>query len=177
MVYKLLLFACVVILMMFFFSSSQEPDPGAPSPGSEAMVRRSTNVVMIERPLESGRTMEIRAREVVETADQVARFRDFIIEQEGGLLLSGTEATYDRKSSVLTIHGPLNIGDKEGARVHIDGLSWDREKNTAYTDHPVRFEAWNSIITADRAAFSEGFANIALTGRVHAKIMQNILDL
>lgn len=175
--YKFLLFACVVLLMIFFFSSSQEPDQGTQLSGKESMSRRSTNVVMVERSLKSGHTMEISAREVEETPDQVVRFRDFIIEQKEGPRLSGMDATYDRKSSVLTIHGPLTIGAGDGARVQIDGLSWDREKNTAYTARPVRFEGWDSIITADRAAFSDGFTNIALTGRVHAKIMQNILDL
>lgn len=47
------------------------------------MSRRSTNVVMVERTHESGRSMEVSAREVVETGDQVARFSDFVIEQEG----------------------------------------------------------------------------------------------
>ena len=119
MVYKVLLFACVVVLTIFFFSSSQEPDQGAPAPGAESMSRRSTNVVMVERTHESGRSMEVSAREVVETGDQVARFSDFVIEQEGGPRLFGTDATYDRKSPVLCIHGPLDIEDEQGARVRI----------------------------------------------------------
>ncbi len=177
MVYKALLFACVVVLTIFFFSSSQEPDQGVPAPGAESMSRRSTNVVMVERTHESGRSMEVSAREVAETGDQVARFSDFVIEQEGGPRLSGSDATYDRKSSVLTIHGPLDIEAEQGARVSIDGLIWDREADAAHTDRPVRFEGWDSIVTADRAGFSDGFTTIALTGRVHAKIMQNILDM
>lgn len=174
---KLLFFVCVVILMMFFLSTSQEPDKAGQSSGEEAMTRRSSNVVMVEHSLETGKTMEIKAREVVETGDQVARFMDFLIEQGEGPRLSGTEATYDRKSSLLTVHGPIYLEAKDGAIVHINGLHWDRLKNEAHTDNPVRLEGWGSIITADRAAFSDGFNRIALTGRVHAKIMQNILDL
>lgn len=174
---KLLFFVCVVILMIFFFSTFQEQDQGAKPDGKESMSRRTTNVVMVERSLKTRKTMEIKAREVVETDNQVALFKDFVIEQEGGPRLSGTDATYDRKSSLLTVPGPISIEAEDGALVHIDGLSWDRSKNEAYTDNPVRVEGWGSIITADRAAFSEGFDRITLTGRVNAKIMQNILDL
>jgi hypothetical protein len=174
---KVLPLTCMAILMLIFFFTSQDPDQGAPPTGREATERRSTNVVMAERSPGSGRTLQIRAGEVVETDDQVVRFSDFLLVQEGGLRLSGPRASYDRKSSVLTIPGPLKLETADGARVHIDGLRWDRVKDVASTENPVRFEGRDSIMTADRAAFSEGFATIELTGRVHAKILQNILDL
>lgn len=177
MVNKLLVLVCAAVLTMFLFSTFQEQDQGAGAPEKEAMARRSTNVVMIERSQKTGKTMEVKAREVVETDDRMVRFRDFLIEQDGGPQLSGDDATYDRRNSVLTIQGPVSLEAGDGATVHIEGLSWDRKKNEAHTDNPVSFEGWGGIVTAERAIFSEGFTRITLTGRVNAKIRQNILDL
>lgn len=177
MVYKLLLFACMVALMLFFFSSSQDTDQQAPVPPEEAVSRRSTNVVMVERSVDSGRTMQVRAREVTESGTQVARFTDFLVEQDGGPRLSGTDATYDRAGSLLTVYGPLAVEARDETRVHLDGLRWDRARDLAETDRPVRFEGLGGIVTADRASFSDGFTAITLTGRVHAKIMRTVLDL
>lgn len=177
MLNKVLVLSCAAILMMFFFFTSEEPDQGTTPSGKQNLSRRSTNVVMVERSLATGKIFQVRAREVVEGGNQVARFRDFRMEQDGGPQFSGADASYDRKTSVLTIHGPVHIETAGGGRARIDDLRWDRMKSTASTDKPVRLEDEGSIITADRASFSEGFTNIALTGRVHAKIMRNILDL
>jgi dissimilatory sulfite reductase (desulfoviridin) alpha/beta subunit len=67
----------MAILMLIFFFTSQDPDQGAPPSDREATERRSTNVVMVERSPGSGRTLQIRAGEVVETDDQVI----FVIEK------------------------------------------------------------------------------------------------
>jgi hypothetical protein len=172
--YKLLLLCCAAAVMVFLLRS-QDADRVVSPPAGPALTRQAENVVMLERSRETGRTMKIAARRVMETDDGLSRFRDFRLEQEGGPELSGIEATYDRSTSLLAISGDLTIATPDGGRVVMNGLSWDRLSNTARTDNPVRIEAASGVITAEKASFSDGFTCIALTGRVHAKIMQNIL--
>jgi hypothetical protein len=172
--YKLLLLCCAVAVMVFLLRS-QNADRVVSTAAGPALSRQAENVVMFERSRETGRTLKIAARRVTETDDGLSRFRDFRLEQEDGPELSGTEASYDRSTSLLAISGDLTIATPDGGRVVMNGLSWDRLSNMAHTDNPVRIEAANGVITAERASFSDGFTRIALTGRVHAKIMQNIL--
>jgi hypothetical protein len=172
--YKLLLFCCAIAVMVFLLRS-QDTDSVVSTSAGPVLTRRAENVLMLERSRETGRTLKIAARRVVESEDGLSRFLDFRLEQEDGPELSGTEASYDRSTSLLTISGELTIATLDGGRVVMNGLSWDRQGNTAHTDNPVRIEAASGVITAERASFSDGFTRIALTGRVHAKIMQNIL--
>ncbi|HOS97106.1 MAG TPA: hypothetical protein PLU54_05575, partial [Deltaproteobacteria bacterium] len=105
---KLLLFCCAIAVMVFLLRS-QDTDRVASTPSGPALSRRAENVVMLERSRETGRTLKIEARRVVETDDGLSRFRDFRLEQEDGPELSGMEATYDRSTSLLAISGDLTI--------------------------------------------------------------------
>jgi len=90
--------------------------------------------------------------------------------------LVGADAFYDRTRSVLEVKGPVNIVTQNGSHASLTGLIWNREKNMARTESPVRLDGDDGVVTADRAEFFDEFRNIAFIGRVHAKVMQNILN-
>jgi hypothetical protein len=90
--------------------------------------------------------------------------------------MSGTDAIYDRTNSILEVKNQVIIKRSGGSQAIMNGLTWNREKDAGHTDNPVRLEGKDGIITADKAEFSGEFTKIAFIGRVHAQIMQNILN-
>ncbi|MGD0819524.1 MAG: LPS export ABC transporter periplasmic protein LptC [Desulfomonilia bacterium] len=174
---KLILLTGVIVVLAFIISVSRD-NQMAPSLNKGTQPRRQAmNVVMYERNRQNNKTMEVSAREVDETGDQDVRLKDFVLTQTGGLKLSGVDAFYDRAKSILEVKGPVNIETQNGSRARLNNLTWDRVKNFAHTDNPIVIEGESGVITADRAEFSDQFTNIACIGRVHAKVMQNILNL
>jgi hypothetical protein len=173
---KLIWFTLVIIALAFFVSISREDEQGTSLNKGTQLKRQAVNVLMFERKLQNGKTMEVSAREVDETGGQVVRLKDFLLTQPGELTMSGTDAIYDRTSSILEVKNQVIIKRVGGSQAILNGLTWNREKDAAHTDNPVRLEGKDGIITSDKAEFSEDFTRIAFIGRVHAQIMQNILN-
>jgi hypothetical protein len=173
---KLIWFTFATIALAFIVSISRENEQG-PSLNKGAQIKRQAmNVVMFERKHQNRKTMEVSAREVEETGGQVVRLKDFLLTQPGELTMSGTEAVYDRTGSILEVRNQVIIKRADGSQAVLNGLFWNREKDAAHTENPVRIEGKEGIITSDKAEFSDEFTKIAFTGRVHAQIMQNILN-
>jgi len=173
---KIILLTCVVIILVFVVSLLQRSEQGQSLIKGKQIKRQAMNVVMYERKRGNGKTMEVSAREVDETGEGISHLKDFSLMQKGGVRLDGVDAFYDRTRSVLEVKGPVNIVTQNGSRASLTGLTWEREKDVARTDNPVRVDGEDGVITADKAEFSEDFRNIAFMGKVHAKIMQNILN-
>lgn len=172
--YKFGLTAAAIIALVIL--SSRDNETGSPVNGDHALSRKATNVVMFERKRDSGKTMAVSAKQVVETEDQVAHLTDFHLVQQKGVQIIGKDARYDRNRSILEVKGPVSIKTSDNAQAQLDGLIWDRERRKAYTTNPVSLEAHDGTMVADRAEFSDEFSQIALIGHVHAKISRNILN-
>lgn len=172
--YKFGLAAAAIIALVII--SSRDKETGSPANGDPALTRKATNVVMFERKRDSGKTMAVSAKQVVETEDQVAHLTDFHLVQQKGVQIIGKDARYDRKRSMLEVKGPVSIKTGDSAQARLDGLIWDRGRQKAYTTNPVSLTAREGTMVADRAEFSDGFSQIALIGHVHAKISRNILN-
>jgi len=173
---KLIWFTFATIAIVFIVFLSRENEPG-PSLNKGAQIKRQAmNVVMFERKHQNGKTMEVSAREVEETGGQVVRLKDFLLTQPGELTMSGSDAIYDRTGSILEVKNQVIIKMAGGSQAVFNGLTWNREKDAGHTDNPVRLEGKDGIITSDKAEFSDEFTRIAFIGRVHAQIMQNILN-
>jgi len=173
---KLIWFTLVITAVAFMVSISRENEQGPSLNKGTQLKRQAMNVVMFERKHQNGKTMEVSAREVEETGGQVVHLKDFLLTQPGELTMSGTDAIYDRTSSILEVKNQVIIKRAGGSQAILNGLTWNREKNAAHTDNPVRLESKDGIITSDKAEFSDEFTRIAFIGRVHAQIMQNILN-
>jgi hypothetical protein len=173
---KLILFGCAIIVLAFIVYISKEYEQGSSLGKRSQFSRQAFNVVMFEHNRQNNKTMEVSAREVDETGGQVVHLKDFLLIQTGGVHIRGIDASYDRSSSLLEVKGPVSIETQDGSQAKLNDLSWDRNKNIAHTDNPVRIEGSKGIITADRAEFSDQFTTIACIGRVHAKVIQNILN-
>lgn len=174
---KLIWSACAMIALLFVILLFRDRDQSSLNSDKEPQITRQANrVVMFERKRDNGRVLEISAREVDETTGQVAHLRDFILTQPGELTLSGSEAVYDRARAVLELKGKVLIKKTDGSQAVVDGLVWDRKDDVARTDNPVSYQGSDGFIRADRAEFSDEFTRIAFAGRVHAQIMQNILN-
>jgi len=173
---KLIWFTFATIAIAFIVFLSRENEPG-PSLNKGAQIKRQAmNVVMFERKHQNGKTMEVSAREVEETGGQVVHLKDFLLTQPGELTMSGSEAFYDRTGSILEVKNQVIIKRAGGSQAVLNGLFWNRAKDAGHTVNPVRFEGKEGIITSDKAEFSDKFTRIAFIGRVHAQIMQNILN-
>jgi hypothetical protein len=173
---KLIWFTLVIVALVFIVSISRENERGFSLNKGAQLLRLATNVVMFERKHQTGKTLEVSAREVNETGGQVVHLKDFLLTQPGELTMSGTDATYDRTNSMLEVRNQVVIKRVGGSQAILNGLSWNREKDAAHTDNPVRLEGKDGIITSDKAEFSDQFTRIAFIGRVHAQIMQNIIN-
>jgi hypothetical protein len=174
---KLIVLTGVIVVLAFIISVSRD-NQMVPSLNKGPQPRRQAmNVVMYERNRQNNKTMEVSAREVDETGDQDVRLKDFVLTRPGGLKMSGVDAFYDRTKSILEVKGPVTIETQNGSRARLNNLTWDRVKDFAHTDNPIIIEGESGVITADRAEFSDQFTTIACIGRVHAKVMQNILNL
>jgi lipopolysaccharide assembly outer membrane protein LptD (OstA) len=174
--YKYVIVMAVVVIIALVILSSQNKEQGISLNRDHALTRSATNVVMFERKKDTGKTMVVSAKEVVETGDQVAYLKDFRLVQQKGVKMIGKDATYDRNRSILEVKGPLSMETKDGAQAQLNGFVWDRESQKAYTRNPVKLEGQEGTIVADRAEFSDEFTQIALIGRVHAKIAQDFLN-
>jgi hypothetical protein len=174
---KLILFSCLIAVLVLISHFFQQNDQGPQANRSYELSRQASGVVMFERKRTGGKTLEVSAREADETGNLKVLLKDFQVTDQSGLRLSGDDATYDRVRSILDVKGPVSIETQDGSRARLNGLVWDRDKNFAYTDNPVMVEGKDGIITAERAEFFDGFSDIVFMGRVHAKIIQNILDL
>ncbi len=174
---KLFWFSGIAIALALVIYLSRYNDQGSTNSteGPAMITRQADRVVMFERKRESGKVLEVSARQVDETDGNVARLKDFILTQSDDLSLSGSEAVYDRARSVLELKGKVTIKRSDGSLAAVDGLLWDRRAGVAHTDKPVSYEGNNGLITADRAEFADDFTKIAFIGRVHARIMQDIL--
>jgi hypothetical protein len=140
------------------------------------LTRQATNVVMYERKRDTGKSMVVSAKDLREIGERISYLKNFQILQQKGLKMSGEDAAYDRKLSVLNVKGPLQIETADGARAQLNGLTWDREHKMASTANPIRLVNKDGIIVADRAEFSDEFTHITLIGSVHAQIAQNMLN-
>ncbi len=173
---KLIWFTLATIALVFIVSISRENEQG-PSFNKGAQIKRQAmNVVMFERKHQNGKTMEVSAREVDETGGQVVRLKDFVLTQPGELTMSGTDAIYDRTGSILEVKNQVIIRRADGSQAVLNGLSWNRAKDAGHTVNPVRIEGKEGIITSDKAEFFDEFTRIAFIGKVHAQIMQNIIN-
>jgi hypothetical protein len=173
---KLICFTLFIIAVAFIVSISRENEQGSSLNKGAQLKRQAMNVVMFERKHQGGKIIEVSAREVDETGGQVVHLMDFLLTQPGELTMSGTEAIYDRATSILEVKNQVMIKRVGGSQAILSGLIWNREKDAAHTDNPVRFEGKEGIITSDKAEFSDEFTRIAFIGRVHAQIMQNIIN-
>jgi hypothetical protein len=173
---KLIWFTLVITALAFMVSIFREDEQGPSLNKGTQVKRQAMHVVMFERKHQNGKTMEVSAREVEETGGQVVHLKDFLLTQPGELTMSGIDAIYDRTSSILEVKNQVIIKRVGGSQAILNGLTWNREKDTAHTDNPVRLESKDGIITSDKAEFSDEFTRIAFIGRVHAQIMQNILN-
>jgi hypothetical protein len=175
---KLIWLTVATIAIAFIISISQENEQGPSLNKGSQLKRQAMNVVMFERKLQNGKTMEVSAREVEETGGQVVRLKDFLLTQPGELTMSGTDAIYDRTSSILEVKNKVIVKRADGSQAILNGLTWNRLKDSGHTVNPVRLEEKDlgGIITSDKAEFSDEFTRIAFIGRVHAQIMQNILN-
>jgi len=174
--YKYVLVLAVIVIIALIILFSQNEEMGSPLKSGYTLTRSATNVVMFERKKDTGKTMVVSAKEVVETGDQVAYLKDFHLVQQKGVKINGKDAIYDRNRSILEVKGPVNIETKDGSQVLLTGFVWDRESQKAFSKNPVKLEGQEGIIVADAAEFSDEFTQIALIGRVHAKIAQNFLN-
>lgn len=174
---KLILLTVVIVVLAFIISVYRDNQMVPPLNKGPQPRRQAINVVMYERNRQNNKTMEVSAREVDETGDRGVSLKDFVLIQPGGLKMNGVDAFYDRTKSILEVKGPVNIETQNGSRARLNNLTWDRAKDFAHTDNPIIIEGESGVITADRAEFSDQFTNIACIGRVHAKVMQNILNL
>jgi hypothetical protein len=173
---KFIRFMIVIIAAAFIVSISRENEEPPSLKKGVQLKRQAMNVVMFERKNQDGKTMEVSAREVDETGGQVVHLKDFYLMQPGELSMFGKEAIYDRTSSILEVRDQVVIKREDGSRAILNGLTWDRRKDAAHTDNPVKIESKDGIITSDKAEFSDEFTKVAFIGRVHAQIMQNILN-
>jgi len=172
---KLIWSAGVIIVLAIVIFLNRENGQAPSSGKGPGITRQANRVVMFERKRESGKVLEVSAREVDETEDQVAHLRDYTLTHSGDLTLSGSEAVYDRNRSVLELKGKVTMKRTNGDQAEVVGLLWDRKAGTAHTDNPVSYRGGTGFITADRAEFSQDFTRIAFIGRVHARIMQDFL--
>lgn len=173
---KAVWFIGVIIAVAFIVSISRENEQEPSLNKGTQLKRQALNVVMFERKHQNGKIMEVSAREVDETGGQVVHLKDFLLTQPGELTMSGTDAIYDLASSLLVVKNQVIIKRFGGSQAIVNGLTWNREKNAGHTDNPVRLEEKEGIITSDKAEFSDDFTRIAFIGRVHAQIMQNIIN-
>jgi hypothetical protein len=171
--YKLTL---AVFLIIALITISQEKEQEALPGKDRTITRHATNIVMYERKRDTGKSMVVSAKELIETGDRISQLKDFRMAQQKGVTLSGRDATYDREDSILEVKGPLDIETADGTKAKLDGLIWNRESRKAFTPNPVNLVNKDGIIKADRAEFSEEFSEISLIGNVHAQIAQNFLD-
>jgi hypothetical protein len=167
--------AAVVLVLIFFLMQVQDREPARTN--RALSIRRLADVTMVERALESGRVIRIRAREVSEEQDEVARLLDFRVEHERGATISGRRALYDRRSSLLTVPGPIDVTAPEGITIHLNSLVWDTISDTGSTDREVTIRGKGGFIRAGNAAFSGMFSTITLSGGVRAEIERDILGL
>lgn len=174
---KLFWLSGIILALALFIYLSRGTDQGSTNSTRDpaTITRQADRVVMFERKRESGKVLEVSARQVDETDAQVAHLKDFILTQSDDLSLSGSEAVYDRTRSVLELKGRVHIKRSDGSRAVVDGLLWDRHTGVAHTDNPLSYEGNTGLITADKAEFADDFTKIAFVGRVHARIMQDIL--
>lgn len=173
---KMILLACAVFIAGLIFSVFHEQDQEQSVALKPALTRSATSVVMIERRKDGSRTMEVSARSVEETGNQLTHLKDYRLRLSNGASLDGKDAFYDSRNSMVKMVGPIGIMTKDGDRATLKDLTWDRNQHSARTENPVRLEGENGIITADRAEFEDDFATVAFIGNVHAKIHQNILN-
>jgi len=172
--YKLTLAAFLIIALIIISIQEKEQEPLIGK--YRTVTRHATNIVMIERKRDTGKSMVVSAKELIETGDRISRLKDFHMAQQKGVTLTGSDATYDRGSSTLEVKGPLDIETADGARARLNGLIWNRESRKAFTPNPVNIVNKDGVINADRAEFAEEFSEISLIGNVHAQIAQNFLD-
>jgi hypothetical protein len=172
--YKFALAISLIVALAII--SSQNKEPGTLLGKYRTMTRQATNVVMYERKRDTGKSMIVSAKALVEIGDRISNLKDFHLVQQKGVTMSGLDATYDRGLSTLTVKGPLDIETSDGARAQLDGLVWNRENQKAYTSNPVKILSKDGTIVASSAEFAEGFSQITLIGSVHAQIAQNFLN-
>lgn len=172
--YKLTLAAFLIIALIIISTREEEQEPLIGK--YRAVTRHAMNIVMFERKRDTGKSMVVSAKELIETGERISELKDFRMAQQKGVTMAGRDATYDRENSTLEVKGPLDIETADGARARLDGLIWNRESRKAFTPNPVNIVNKDGTIKADRAEFSEEFSEIHLIGNVHAKIAQNFLD-
>ncbi|HDP25946.1 MAG TPA: hypothetical protein ENN34_10960 [Deltaproteobacteria bacterium] len=169
---KWLIIPAVIVSLIVLFSDREE----LPSVLDEApFLRVASNINLFEYSENGSRSLSISAREIVEQDDRRAVLTDFELSGSNGLHIRGTHARYDFEEALLEIDGTVFIETAEGMKAILDGLSWDRKSNVAYTDNPLRVEGPQGIIEAAGARFHQNFNLIRFSGGVHAKISPDMV--
>lgn len=176
-----IIFALFLVLFIFagIFFVRDEDETSSKQPQTQervSPVREAKNIVMYEKRLDSDWVFVIRAQLLLQETNETFTLMNFRMDRTDGLKIVGRKAQYNSEASLLKVTGPMTVITADGWRADLTDLIWDRSKQYAVTDNPVKLQGGKGTLRGNRAEFFDDFNQIVVSGDVHARVYQNAVN-